>query len=136
MQKFFQKSKDPLYKRMFTHMTLEKTFVDSTKDGVKKARSENYAYITEQPYLEYYNQQKPCNTRLLDNLLQTQGYGIGLQQNSPYTNKISVAILGVSDSLCCKTSSEHHDFHFWKCFDQQTKTNHYPITVQIWSHVT
>lgn len=97
VQKFFQNSEDPLYMKMFSHMREHKTFVDATSEGVKKARSENYAYITEQPYLEYYNQQKPCNTRLLNNLLQAKGYGIGLQQNSPYTNRISVAILAVSD---------------------------------------
>ena len=105
VQKFFQTSEDPLYMRMFSHMREFKTFVDATSEGVKKARSENYAYITEQPYLEYYNQQKPCNTRILNNLLQVKSYGIGLQKNSPYTNRISVAILEVSDLFCCCTSS-------------------------------
>ena len=73
-----------------------KTAVQSTAEGVRKARTEKYAYITEKPYLEYYDQQKPCNTRLLNNLLQAKGYGIALQGNSPYTNEISVAILEVS----------------------------------------
>lgn len=99
VQKFFKESEDPLYLKMFSHMREHQTFVNATSEGVKKARSEDYAYITEQPYLEYYNQQKPCNTRLLNNLLQAKGYGIGLQQNSPYTNRISVAILVVSDEL-------------------------------------
>ena len=99
VQKFFQESVDPLYVKMFSHMREHQTFVSTTAEGVNKARRENYAYITEQPYLEYYNQQKPCNTRLLNNLLQAKGYGIGLQQNSPYTNRISVAILAVSDKL-------------------------------------
>lgn len=97
VQKFFKESEDPLYLKMFSHMRQYQTFVNATSEGVTKARSEDYAYITEQPYLEYYNQQKPCNTRVLNNLLQAKGYGIGLQQNSPYTNRISVAILAVSD---------------------------------------
>ena len=99
VQKFFKESEDPLYRKMFSHMREHQTFVNATSEGVKKARSEDYAYITEQPYLEYYNQQKPCNTRLLNNLLQAKAYGIGLQQNSPYTNRISVAILAVSDEI-------------------------------------
>lgn len=99
VQKFFKESEDPLHLKMYSHMREHQTFVNATSEGVKKARSEDYAYITEQPYLEYYNQQKPCNTRLLNNLLQAKGYGIGLQQNSPYTNRISVAILAVSDEL-------------------------------------
>ena len=101
---FFKNSEDPLYRRMFSHMRQHKTAVQSTAEGVEKARKEKYAYITEQPYLEYYNQQKPCNTRMLNNLLQAKGYGIGLQKNSPYTNDISVAILKVSDKRCLKRS--------------------------------
>lgn len=99
VQKFFKESEDPLYLKMFLHMREHQTFMNATSEGVRKARNEDYAYITEQPYLEYYNQQKPCNTRLLKNLLQAKGYGIGLQQNSPYTNRISVAILAVSEKL-------------------------------------
>ena len=94
--KFFEKSEDSLYRKMFSHMREYKTFVKDTKTGVARARTDQYAYITEYPYLEYYNQQKPCNTRLLKNLIQTKSYGIGLQRNSPYTNRITVAILKVS----------------------------------------
>ncbi|KAJ7387560.1 hypothetical protein OS493_000891 [Desmophyllum pertusum] len=97
VKKFFENSEDPLHLGMFSHMREYHTFVNTTSEGVKKARNENYAYITEKPYLEYYNQQKPCNTRLLNNLLQAKGYGIGLQKNSPYTNKISVAILALRE---------------------------------------
>ena len=96
VQTFFKTSEDPLYNRMFSYMRDHKTAVQSTAEGVRKARTEKYAYITEKPYLEYYDQQKPCNTRLLNNLLQAKGYGIALQGNSPYTNEISVAILEVS----------------------------------------
>lgn len=92
---FFENSEDSLYRKMFSHMREYQTFVDGTKAGVEKARTEQYAYITEYPYLEYYNQQKPCNTRLLKNLIQTKSYGIGLQRNSPYTNRITVGILNV-----------------------------------------
>lgn len=94
---FFENSEDSLYRKMFSHMREYKTFVDGTKAGVEKARTEQYAYITEYPYLEYYNQQKPCNTRLLKNLIQTKSYGIGLQRNSPYTNRITVGILNLRE---------------------------------------
>ncbi|KAK2574078.1 Glutamate receptor 2 [Acropora cervicornis] len=97
VQTFFKTSEDPLYTRMFLHMRDHKTAVKSTAEGIRKARTEKYAYITEKPYLEYYDQQKPCNTRLLNNLLQAKGYGIALQGNSPYTNDISVAILDLRE---------------------------------------
>ncbi|KAJ7387558.1 hypothetical protein OS493_000889 [Desmophyllum pertusum] len=90
---FFENSEDSLYRKMYSHMREYQTFVEGTAAGVERARTEQYAYITEYPYLDYYNQQKPCNTRLLKNLIQTKSYGIGLQRNSPYTNKITVAIL-------------------------------------------
>lgn len=94
---FFENSEDSLYRKMFSHMREYKTFVDGTRAGVERARNEQYAYITEYPYLEYYNQQKPCNTRLLKNLIQTKSYGIGLQRNSPYTNRITVGILNLRE---------------------------------------
>ncbi|KAM7434376.1 hypothetical protein ABFA07_015550 [Porites harrisoni] len=93
VKKFFETSENSLYRKMFSHMREYKTFVPNTTTGVKRAREENYAYITEYPYLEYHNQQKPCNTKLLNNLIQTKSYGLGLQRNSPYTNRITVAIL-------------------------------------------
>ena len=100
---FFENSEDSLYRKMYSHMREYQTFVEGTAAGVERARTEQYAYITEYPYLDYYNQQKPCNTRLLKNLIQTKSYGIGLQRNSPYTNKITVAILKVrvSDKKKC-----------------------------------
>ena len=97
VKKFFETSENSLYRKMFSHMREYKTFVPNTTTGVKRAREENYAYITEYPYLEYHNQQKPCNTKLLNNLIQTKSYGLGLQRNSPYTNRITVAILKVRE---------------------------------------
>lgn len=105
VQKFFETSEDSLYRKMFSHMREYKTDVNGTRAGVEKARREDYAYITEYPYLEYYNQQKPCNTKLLKNLIQTKSYGIGLQRNSPYTNRITVAILKV------RKGNETDDFY-------------------------
>lgn len=97
VKKFFETSENSLYRKMFSHMREYKTFVPNTTTGVKRAREENYAYITEYPYLEYHNLQKPCNTKLLNNLIQTKSYGLGLQRNSPYTNRITVAILKVRE---------------------------------------
>ena len=97
VKKFFETSENSLYRKMFSHMREYRTFVPNTTTGVKRAREENYAYITEYPYLEYHNQQKPCNTKLLNNLIQTKSYGLGLQRNSPYTNRITVAILKVRE---------------------------------------
>ena len=74
---------------------MKDTMVNSTKVGIERVKKEKYAYLTEQPYLDYYNQRGDCNTRLINNLLASKSYGIGLQRYSPWTNKFSIAILKV-----------------------------------------
>ena len=81
---------------MYNTMKRENTFVNSTKDGVAKVREGGFAYLTDEPYLEYYNQKSPCNTMMLKNLLEAKSYGIGLQRRSELTNLFSVAILKVN----------------------------------------
>ncbi len=68
----------------------------SSKTGVKRAREGGYAYITETPILDYYNNQKPCNTMLVRKLFEVKSYGFGLPKNSEHTNELSVAILKVN----------------------------------------
>ena len=41
-------------------------------------------------------QREPCNTMLLNNLLEPKSYGIAMQRDSPHTKRFSVAILQVS----------------------------------------
>ena len=53
---YFKESQVGLHRAMWTHMTQQNTFVNSTKHGVLQARNEKYAYITEEPYLRYWNQ--------------------------------------------------------------------------------
>ena len=80
---------------MYRTMNKENTFVNSTKEGVARVRQGGFAYLTDEPYLDYYNQKSPCNTMMLKNLLEAKSYGIGLQRRSDLTNPFSVAILKV-----------------------------------------
>jgi hypothetical protein len=75
------------------------SFATSAKKGVEKARKGGFAYITEEPILEYYNSISPCNTMLVKQLLEAKSYGFALTKNSELTNKLSVNILKVSRSL-------------------------------------
>ena len=81
---------------MFSTMERKNSFAKNTKSAVARVRKGGYAYLTDDPILNYANKRKPCNTMLLRNLLQSQSYGLGLQQNSEWTNPISVKILNVS----------------------------------------
>ena len=80
---------------MYNTMKSHNTFVNSTKDGVAKVRKGGFAYLTDEPYLDYYDKKSPCNTEMLKNLLEAKSYGIGLQRNSDLTNQFSVEILKV-----------------------------------------
>lgn len=83
------------YQKMYRTMYRENTFVNSTKEGVARVRQGGFAYLTDEPYLDYYNQKSPCNTMMVKNLLEAKSYGIGLQRRSDLTNPFSVAILKV-----------------------------------------
>lgn len=92
---FFSQSEVEIYEKMFNRMKSQATFVNSTKEGVQKVREGGFAYLTDGPYLDYYNSREPCNTMMLENLLEAKSYGIALQRNSELTNQFSVAILQV-----------------------------------------
>ena len=84
---------------MYNTMKKGNTFVNSTKDGVAKVQEGGFAYLTDEPYLDYYNMKEPCNTTMLKNLLEAKSYGIALQRNSELTDQISVAILKVTRKI-------------------------------------
>eukprot|EP00794_Sanderia_malayensis_P008973 gene8973-9931_t len=92
-QSFFKNSKLPLYRKMYGQMESRKTFAKSTSSAIQQVREGGYAYLTEHPMLSYYNQQQPCNTVLLKNLLEAKSYGLGLRIDSEWTNPLSVQIL-------------------------------------------
>ena len=84
---------------MYNTMKKGNTFVNSTKYGVAKVQEGGFAYLTDEPYLDYYNMKEPCNTTMLKNLLEAKSYGIALQRNSDLTDQISVAILKVTRKI-------------------------------------
>lgn len=97
---FFSQSQVGTYQTMFHTMKTGNTFVNSIKEGVEKVRQGGFAFLTDGPYLDYYNSRNPCNTMMLENLLEAKSYGIALQRNSELTNPISVAILKVILNDC------------------------------------
>ena len=54
--RMFETSPLSLHRALWSHMTQHDTFVPSTLVGVRKVRNENYAYLSEEPYLQYWNQ--------------------------------------------------------------------------------
>ena len=77
-------------------MINEETFQTSATDAVNKSRKGGFAYLTETPILEYHNSLEPCNTMLVENLMEAKSYGFALPKNSELTTNLSVNILKVS----------------------------------------
>ncbi|XP_074637316.1 glutamate receptor 4-like isoform X1 [Acropora palmata] len=114
---FFKDSQVETYQKMYGTMNKENTFVNSTKEGVARVRQGGFAYLTDEPYLNYYNQKSPCNTMMLKNLLEAKSYGIGLQRRSDLTNPFSVAILKLRESGEVKKLREKWWTHRSDCPD-------------------
>ena len=84
----------------------ENTFATGADSAVKRARKGGFAYITEEPILEYYNSRSPCDTMLVKHLLEAKSYGFALPKNSELTTNLSVNILDVSTSILSIDSSK------------------------------
>ena len=97
---FFREATIPLYHKMYQTMNSKNSYSKSTTAAIQRVRAGGYAYLTEEPVLQYIHQRQPCNTFLLKNLLMAKGYGLGLQVNSEWTQLLSVRILKV----CCQNA--------------------------------
>ncbi|XP_078361238.1 glutamate receptor 2-like [Oculina patagonica] len=132
---FFSQSEVETYQTMFHTMKTGNTFVNSTKEGVETVRKGGFAYLTDGPYLDYYNRRNPCNTMMLENLLEAKSYGIALQRNSELTNQFSVAILklreeGIVDKLRKKWWEQRSE-----CPDPKAEASSTPMSISL-DHMT
>ena len=113
-----QNSNDTVYKKMVAHMTRFNTFAASASVGVEKSRKGGFAYITEDPILEYYNSRSPCNTMLVKHLLEAKSYGFALPKNSELTTNLSVNILKLRE----QGFMEERYTYWWKTQSQCSTT--------------
>jgi ionotropic glutamate receptor len=70
---------------------------NSTKEGIERVRKGGYAYLLESTTNEY-ARQRDCNLMQVGGLLDSKGYGFGLQKNSKWTETISSAILKLQEN--------------------------------------
>lgn len=59
---FFQMSRVPTYAKMWAFMKRHDTLVENVTEGIRRARKGGYAFISESAVLDYYTEQRPCNT--------------------------------------------------------------------------
>uniref|UniRef100_A0A8R1HVC7 Uncharacterized protein n=1 Tax=Caenorhabditis japonica TaxID=281687 RepID=A0A8R1HVC7_CAEJA len=107
---FFNESKIETYERMWQLMsTSPGLFVHSSKEGIARVKSSDYAYLMESSMLEY-AVERDCELMQIGGLIDQKGYGIGLPKGSPYRELISTAILRLQE----KTELTELKEKWWK----------------------
>ncbi|KIH46375.1 Ligand-gated ion channel, partial [Ancylostoma duodenale] len=85
---FFNESKIETYERMWKLMSSNPSlFVDSSKEGIARVKSSDYAYLMESSMLEF-AVERDCELMQVGGLLDQKGYGIGLPKVSYTQNHI------------------------------------------------
>uniref|UniRef100_A0A914ZUS1 Ionotropic glutamate receptor C-terminal domain-containing protein n=1 Tax=Parascaris univalens TaxID=6257 RepID=A0A914ZUS1_PARUN len=92
-----QESKIETYEQMWKFMSNQPTlFVNSSKEGIWRVKTSDYAYLMESSMLEY-AVERDCDLMQIGGLLDQKGYGIGLPKGSPYRQLISTTILRLQE---------------------------------------
>ena len=71
-------------------------FVKSSKEGIQRVKTSDYAYLMESSMLEYAIE-RDCELLQIGGLLDQKGYAIGLPKGSPHRELISTAILELQE---------------------------------------
>ncbi|XP_060582121.1 glutamate receptor 4-like isoform X2 [Ruditapes philippinarum] len=94
---FFESSRVPIYRQMFTVMedAIPSVYVDSPEEGWKRVINERhtYAFLLESSSNNFYNQRKPCKTMKVGRNLDQKGYGLAMPKYSDLTSKLNIAVL-------------------------------------------
>ncbi|XP_046988610.1 glutamate receptor ionotropic, kainate 2-like [Schistocerca americana] len=97
---FFRNSNDSLFSRMYTVMRQARpdVFTDGNAEGVERVKKEkgNYAFFMESTSIEYMTALN-CDLRKVGGQLDSKGYGIALQLDSPFRTAVSSAVLTLQE---------------------------------------
>lgn len=64
---------------MWEFMSKNDVFVQNTKEGIERVLKGDYVFVMESSWNEFYNK-RDCRLMQIGRLLDSKGYGIGLQQ--------------------------------------------------------
>ncbi|XP_059153989.1 glutamate receptor ionotropic, kainate 2-like [Physella acuta] len=94
---FFKDSNIDTYKRMYAYMKdRPHVLAETYAEGIAKVKRGNYAFFMENLMIDY-QVQRNCDLMQVGGQLDSKGYGIGLPMNSPYRDKLSMAILELQE---------------------------------------
>ena len=76
----FKESRIDTYQRMWKMMEAnpKASYVNSNEEGIQRVLSRDYAYLMEQPSIDYAIQQN-CNLTQIGGLIDSKSYGIATQ---------------------------------------------------------
>ncbi|XP_012936818.1 glutamate receptor ionotropic, kainate 2 [Aplysia californica] len=94
---FFMNSTIETYSRMYAYMKDRPHVLSETyAQGIERVKQGNYAFFMENLMIDY-QVQRDCDLMQVGGQLDSKGYGIGLPMNSPYRDKLSMAILELQE---------------------------------------
>ncbi|CAG5135909.1 unnamed protein product [Candidula unifasciata] len=95
---FFMESNIDTYKRMYAYMKdRPHVLAETYEQGIERVKKGNYAFFMENLMIDY-QVQRDCELMQVGGQLDSKGYGIGLPMNSPYRDKLSMAILALQEN--------------------------------------
>ncbi|XP_078659249.1 glutamate receptor ionotropic, delta-1-like [Branchiostoma floridae x Branchiostoma belcheri] len=94
---FFKASSIGVYERMWDFMNNSNTFATTVEDGYAKVLSEDYAFIWENPSLDYLKLTN-CDYTTIGRPFNMKGYGIALQEGMSLRDQLSISILKMQES--------------------------------------
>ncbi|KAL8574342.1 hypothetical protein ACOMHN_059138 [Nucella lapillus] len=94
---FFMNSQVQIYQRMWAYMTsaTPSVFVKTIEEGIQRVRKSNgkYAFLLESTTNDYHNQRKPCDTMMVGQNLNSNGFGIATPIGSEMKDRLNFAVL-------------------------------------------
>lgn len=90
---------------------LPTVFVNSSKEGIARVKTGNYAYLMESSMLEFH-MSNDCELTTVGGLLDSKGYGIALPKGSPLRNLFSQAILKLQENTILESLKNK----WWKLY--------------------
>ncbi|CAN8006282.1 unnamed protein product [Ixodes hexagonus] len=101
IQEYFEDSQYRTNKQIWEAMKTERhVLVGTRQEGVFRVRSSDgkYVFFTESLYADYVNGRRPCDTKVIGEVITTQYLGLAVTLGSPLREKLNEAIVNMTES--------------------------------------
>ena len=99
---FLNESTLPIHQRMYDFMTsVDGALVDTAEEAIQRVERQtkgDYIFIWDEPILEYFASNEPCQSVVIGRKFNMHAYGLALPKGMPYAENFSLAILKLRES--------------------------------------